>query len=204
MIHELRIYTLKPGKLNEYLHLAETKVNSTRGDRFGRLVGFWYSDFGVQNRVFHIWEYADLNARQQGRIDLFQEQRWLTEFIAHVWPIIELQEVYFLELQSRFVAPATQRNVYEMKFMHARTGYPKELAQASSALPLPAGSTRVVQYTGISPLPNQVIEIVAHQNLAARLALTQRSVAVREFLEEQEIAQTRSELLLPIEISPLQ
>ena len=65
MIHELRIYTLKPGKVPEFMKLAEERAMPIRGDNYGKLVGYWFSEFGPLNQIFHLWEFEDLNTRAE-------------------------------------------------------------------------------------------------------------------------------------------
>jgi len=40
MIHELRTYTVKPGKLAEYVEKAGAIGRPIRGDRYGTLLGY--------------------------------------------------------------------------------------------------------------------------------------------------------------------
>ena len=63
MIHELRQYQLKPGKLAEYLQHAETIGRPARGNNYGVNHGYWTVEFGALNQVWHIWSYASLDER---------------------------------------------------------------------------------------------------------------------------------------------
>ena len=53
MIHELRIYTLHVGKVPEYVKLFEEKGLHVI-TRHLPLIGWWTSDTGELNRVFHM------------------------------------------------------------------------------------------------------------------------------------------------------
>jgi hypothetical protein len=55
MIHECRTYTIHPGQLGWYLKCAVRKGDSMRTDKYRWLVGSWWSEFGMLNRVDHIW-----------------------------------------------------------------------------------------------------------------------------------------------------
>ena len=41
MIHELRRYTIKPGKLADYVDKSGSIGRPVRGDRYGKLLGYW-------------------------------------------------------------------------------------------------------------------------------------------------------------------
>ena len=47
MIHELRTYTLVPGKQGEYLKLSGDVGRKARGDKYGKLEGHWFTEFGT-------------------------------------------------------------------------------------------------------------------------------------------------------------
>lgn len=49
MIHELRIYTLYPGKQAEYLRLQKEVSRPIRGDKYGKLEGCWTTEIGPLN-----------------------------------------------------------------------------------------------------------------------------------------------------------
>ena len=46
MIYELRTYTLQPGKQGEYLKLNAEIGRKIRGDKYGKLEGYWSTEFG--------------------------------------------------------------------------------------------------------------------------------------------------------------
>ena len=51
MIYELRTYTLVPGKQGEYLKLSGDLSRKIRGDDYGKLEGFWSTEFGTLNQL---------------------------------------------------------------------------------------------------------------------------------------------------------
>ena len=73
MIHELRTYTLAPGKQGEYVKLASEVSRKIRGDKYGKLEGYWTTEFGTLNQVVHLWNYADLNERERLRGELARQ-----------------------------------------------------------------------------------------------------------------------------------
>lgn len=92
MIHELRTYTIQPGKLGEYVELSGSVGRPIRGDRFGKLIGYWTSEHGTLNQVVHLWEYADLAARAAARAGLARDERWTKEYIPRSQPFLVSQE----------------------------------------------------------------------------------------------------------------
>lgn len=65
MMHEFRTYRVKPGKLGEYLAaFEELALPPIR--KHMHLIGFWSSDTGELNRVYHLWafENADMRVRR--------------------------------------------------------------------------------------------------------------------------------------------
>jgi hypothetical protein len=205
MIHELRIYDIAPGALARYIELAETQVPRARGDRFGRLVGFWRAASGSRDRVFHVWEYESLDDRQAGRDALFRERPWLDDFIAHVWPIIVEQRVVFLAPRGTITKPAAgTSHLYELRTTHARTGHPGALADALAGHPAGAGEARVACWTGIAPWPNSVVELFAHPAAAPQVAQVETLVPVPAADGGAALSRSaHAEWLVPIAISPL-
>jgi NIPSNAP len=54
MIHELRTYTLMPGKQGEYLKLNGEIGRKIRGDKYGKLEGYWSTESGTLNQLVHL------------------------------------------------------------------------------------------------------------------------------------------------------
>lgn len=91
MIYEMRTYTLKIGKVPEYLQLFE-EIGLPIISKYAQLVGFWYTEIGELNQIVHIWGYDSLNAREARRIELYKDQEWVEKFIPLVLPMFEKQE----------------------------------------------------------------------------------------------------------------
>ena len=53
MIHELRIYTLKSGCLATVAKNAGEVGRAIRGDKYGKLMGYWMTEVGPLNQVVH-------------------------------------------------------------------------------------------------------------------------------------------------------
>ena len=70
MIYELRTYTLKPGTVGDMIKAASTVSQDIRGDKYGKLEGYWSTEIGPLNQVLHLWSYQDLNERMRLRAEL--------------------------------------------------------------------------------------------------------------------------------------
>ena len=82
MIHELRIYTLRPGIQAKYLDIVANIGMRIRKNDYGRLVGAWTADIGQLNEYYHLWEYDDLNERTRLRAGLQKAPGWQDEYLA--------------------------------------------------------------------------------------------------------------------------
>ena len=63
-----------------------------RGDRYGKLLGYWSTELGPLNQVVHLWEYPDLAARAAARAGLARDERWTKEYLPVSGPLLESQE----------------------------------------------------------------------------------------------------------------
>ncbi len=126
MIHELRTYTIQPGKLAEYVELAGSVGRPIRGDRFGKLVGYWTTEHGMLNQVLHLWEYADLAARAAARAGLAKDERWTKEYVPRSQALLVAQENMILAPADWYpLRPASGMGLYELR---AYRLYPGKLA----------------------------------------------------------------------------
>ncbi len=105
MIYELRTYTLVPGKQAEYLKLSGDVGRKARGDKYGKLEGHWFTEFGTLNQVVHLWSYPDLNERERLRGELAKNEEWTKgylpqpvgragEWLGHFKAIMPVREKY--------------------------------------------------------------------------------------------------------------
>jgi NIPSNAP protein len=122
MIYELRTYTLVPGKQGEYLKLAADLGRKIRGDDYGKLEGFWSTEFGTLNQLVHLWSYADLNEREKLRTALGQNERWRKEYAPQILPLMIAQENKILSAELPLTPPADTGNIYELRWYRAHPG----------------------------------------------------------------------------------
>src|SRR6266545_7626834 len=110
MIYELRTYTLVPGKQAEYLKLSGDVGRKARGDKYGKLEGHWFTEFGTLNQVVHLWNYPDLNERDRLRAELAKNEEWTKGYLPQIRPLLLAQENKILSLVTSFKPPTDSGN----------------------------------------------------------------------------------------------
>jgi hypothetical protein len=121
MIQELRTYTLVPGKQAEYLKLSSEVGRKARGDRYGKLEGFWSTEFGTLNQVMHLWTYESYEERERLRAELGRNDDWTKGYLPHVRPLVLAQENKLLSPAVPLSPPADTGNVYELRWYRTHT-----------------------------------------------------------------------------------
>lgn len=91
MYFEMRTYTIKPGKLKEYLKHFEA-VGLPILSRYAKLIGYWYTEIGELNQLIHIWAYESLDDRSKKRAALYQDPDWQANFLPQATGMLEKQE----------------------------------------------------------------------------------------------------------------
>ena len=99
MIYEMRIYTVKVGKMNQYIKHFE-KIGLPIISKYSKLIGYWYTETGVLNQVIHIWEYENFNERIEKRKALYGDSEWLENFIPTALQMLEKQESRIMNATS--------------------------------------------------------------------------------------------------------
>ncbi|MSO94042.1 MAG: NIPSNAP family protein [Rhodospirillales bacterium] len=76
MIVEERIYTLRPGKVPEFLALYEREGMAIQRPILGTMVGYFFTEVGPLNQVIHMWAYKDMVDRAKRRAKLVKNKKW--------------------------------------------------------------------------------------------------------------------------------
>jgi hypothetical protein len=77
MLIEQRTYTLHSHcTVADYLEPYRSMGLPLQQKHLGGFLGFFTSEFGVQNRLVHQWAYSDLEDRRTRRATLAQEPEW--------------------------------------------------------------------------------------------------------------------------------
>lgn len=210
MIYELRTYTVKPGTIGEMVKAASTVSRDIRGDRYGKLEGYWQTEIGPLNQVMHLWSYADLNERAKLRAELSKNQRWNSEYLPLTRPHLLRQDVRLLGAVVAPRPPATTGNIYEFRNYRAKPGAVRQWADYFvSALEVREKYSKIVGlWIGEVGQPNEVCHIWAYADLNARVAA--RAAAVKDpgwqaFLGKSGslLDEMHSTIMLPAPHSPL-
>jgi len=209
MIHELRQYTLKPGKLPEYLEYAKTIGRPARGNDYGVNHGYWTTEFGALNQVWHIWSYGSLDERARLRAALQQNKAWTGEYVPRIRPLIERQDIRFMHPMKPITPPAPG-GVFELRIYRTQMGEARRWAEAYLKI-LPVRekySPNIGLWVGESPQPNEVLHMWGYPSVEARMAARAKLFQDPEwkgFLKSVEgiVVEMHSTLLIPTEYSAM-
>jgi hypothetical protein len=173
MIYELRTYTLVPGKQAEYLKLAADVSRKIRGDDYGKLEGYWYTEFGTLNQLVHLWSYQDLVERERLRVELAKNDRWQKEYIPQIRPLLLAQENKVLSAQLPLKPPASDGNVYELRTYRTQVGKAGEwLSHFKAIMPVREKySKNVGLFQTEAGQLNEVVHLWAYRDLNDRAAI---------------------------------
>lgn len=176
MIHELRTYTLVPGKQAEYLKLNGEIGRKVRGDTYGKFEGGWTTEFGTLNQYVHLWSYPDLNERDRLRAELARNEGWTREYLPRIRPLILAQEAKFMSAVLPLQPPTDGGNVYELRWYRTQTGKTGEwLTHFTAVMPTRDRYMRRVGLwqTEMGPL-NEVDHMWVYRDLNERAAARAR------------------------------
>ncbi|HEX2366756.1 MAG TPA: NIPSNAP family protein [Bradyrhizobium sp.] len=211
MIYELRTYTVKPGTVGDMVKAASTLSREIRGDNFGKLEGYWFTEIGPLNQVMHLWSYSDLNERARLRAELAKNARWTGEYVALIRPLLARQEVRLLNAIKPPVAPASTGNIYELRNYRARPLAARDwIAAFTAALPAREKYSKIVGlWQTETGQPNEVCHIWAYPSLNARAearANASNDPVWKEFLGKGPafLEEMHSTIMLAAPHSPLQ
>ena len=211
MLYELRTYTVKPGTLGDIVKAASTVSRDVRGDNYGKLEGYWFTEIGPLNQVMHMWSYASYDERTRLRGELAKDPRWNNEYIPLIRPIVVRQDIRLLSAIRAPVAPASSGNIYEFRNYRARAiGPVRQWIEAFTAvLPEREKYSKIVGlWQTEAGQPNEVCHIWAYPSLnaraEARTAATNDPVW-KEFLGKGPafLDEMHSTVMLPAPHSPL-
>lgn len=210
MIHELRVYTLGPGQVPAMLKLVEELAIPIRGDEYGKLEGYWLTEFGALNQVVHLWSHEDLNARQENRARLAQNADWTGKFLPQAVALIRHQEIRLMHPRMPLKAPTTEGNIYEYRYYRVETGTaPKWLEVYGEVMPAREKySPNVCVWQTEAAEPNEVSHMWVYPNFDERMAVRGRLAGDpdwRAFLKKGGplIKEMRNLALIPAPFSPM-
>jgi hypothetical protein len=211
MIHELRTYTLVPGTQGAYLKASQEVGRKIRGDKYGKLLGSWTTEFGTLNQYVHLWEYADLAERERLRSELGKNEGWTKQYLPENRPRMTAQENKILSVVLPLQPPMDAGNVYELRWYRTQPGRAGEwLAHFKEIMPIREKYTRRVGLwqTEIAQL-NEVVHLWAYRDLkdrAERRAEVGKDKDWQAFLAKATplLQEMKSVVLIPSPFSPMQ
>ena len=211
MIYELRTYTVKPGGLGDMIKAASTVSRDVRGDNYGKLEGYWFTEIGPLNQVMHMWSYNSYEERTKLRAELAKNPRWTGEYTPLIFPLLVRQDVRLLNAIKPPVAPASSGNIYEFRNYRARTGgaVRQWIEAFTGVLPEREKYSKIVGlWQTETGQPNEVCHIWAYSSLDARAEA--RGAALKDpawqaFLTKGPglLDEMHSTIMLPAPHSPL-
>jgi len=210
MIYELRTYTFHPGKLPAYLDLARSVGRPVRGNDYGTNHGYWTSEFGTLNQIWHLWSYESHAERNRLRGELARNERWTKEYVPNIRPLIMRQDIRFLDLVSGINPPEQQGGIYELRMYRTQVGAAKQWAQLiKSVFPVREKySKNVGLWTGEAPQPNEALHLWNYKDVNTRLQIRAevgKDPGWQEFLVKSTpmLVEMQSVLLLATDYSPM-
>lgn len=211
MIHELRIYTVKPGTAPEMAKSSGEVGRAIRGDNYGKLEGYWVNEIGPLNQVAHLWSYSDLNERARLRAELAKNERWTKEYVPLTRPILVRQDIRLMNPIIAPRAPEKAGNIFEMRCYRTRPGAAKEWCNhIMEAMPVREKYSKPVGlWITEAGQPNEVVHIWAYPDLNARAAARAAATADpgwQAFLKKAGplLEEMTSTIMLPSKHSPMQ
>ncbi len=211
MLYELRTYTLKPGTVGEMVKAASTLSPSIRGNDFGKLEGYWFTDIGPLNQVMHLWSFKDFAERARLRAELAKNPRWTGEYLPQIRPLLVRQDIRLLNAIRPPVAPASTGNIYELRNYRAKPGgaVRQWLDAFTAVLPTREKYSKIVAlWQTEAGQPNEVCHLWAYPDLNARAKArgdAMKDPAWQEFVGKGTafLDEMHSTIMLPAPHSPL-
>lgn len=212
MIFELRVYTIKPGLLADFVRLNSEVAWPIRRNDYGTLVGCWTSEIGPLHQFFHLWSHPSLQARTVRRAAL-AEAPGMAGYGAQVHDMVLRRQNVLLNLDEEVgLRPMTGgSHVYELcRYRAHDSSVPAWATLFRAALPVRERYSRLVGlWSSEAGTLDTAFHLWAYDDLNHRMrAVTQAAADPRWAAFEREsspfVAGADSVILSPTAISPLQ
>lgn len=210
MLHELRTYTAVPGAIPTILELNENVGRKVRGDDYGVLEGYWYTEIGPLNQVMHLWRFDSFEERARLRGELGRLEGWTREYVPNLRPLLVNQQTRFLNPSKEITPPDGENRFYEFRNYRVRAGTAKAwMDRFIGVMPTREKySKNVGAWITEGPNPNEVCHLWAYPSFDARME-ARNGVAKEKAWQEfaaagrEELLEMTSTMLFPAPFSPL-
>lgn len=98
MFVDERIYTLHAGKVPVFLKLYAEEGMAVQVRILGKMVGYYYTEFGPLNQIVHMWGYESLDDRTRRRAELLASDEWKS-YAAKMQPLVH-------HVENKLLVPA--------------------------------------------------------------------------------------------------
>ncbi|KAJ7335329.1 hypothetical protein JRQ81_013270 [Phrynocephalus forsythii] len=130
--YEFRTYTVKPEKMTDFLELTSRNIHLRTAH--SQMIGYWTTEFGELNKVFHIWKYGSFAQRAAVRTALAKDQEWQGKYMSQMLPLLDKQEseIAYLVPWCELGRPEKD-GVYELVTFQMKPGGPVVWGQSFKA-----------------------------------------------------------------------
>ncbi len=210
MIHELRVYTLQPGTQPAFLaHVSEVGMR-VRGADYGKFEGYWTSELGTLNQVFHLWSFASVEERARQLGELGRVEAWNRDYLPKARSMMLAQETSLLNPAFPIDAPSEGPNLYELRRYTAWPGKgPEWMSLFKEAAPARRKISRLVgAWLSDMGSLNQIFHLWSYRDLNERAVARSRAMADpawKAFLGKVPplLMRMESSILVPAAFSPM-
>lgn len=172
MIHQLRVYTAKPGTVPKILEASGTVARRIReGDKYGVLEGHWSSEIGPLNQYAHLWAYDSLAEMERLRAELGKIPAWQSEYVPMIRPHVLRQQVHILRPVIDMKMPKGEGNFHELRRYRLQLGKAAEWTQrmAEHMVAREKYSQNLGLWTSEFPDPNEVVHLWSYESWEHRM-----------------------------------
>lgn len=176
MIVDIRTYTLHPGQLGAFFKLYGEEGYAVQTKHLGQPLGYYFIDIGPQNRVVHLWGYADIAERARKRAAMESDPAW-NAYRAKTGGLYQRQENKIMRRTPFYPAKMGTPSGFGIIDYRTYTAHPGKLGAflgvyESDALPLQVkhlGNCQGWFMSDIGPL-NEVVHMWGYADLNDRQA----------------------------------
>ena len=209
MLYEMRTYSFLPTELPKYLKHAEEVGRPVRGNDYGVNCGYWTSEFGRLNQVWHLWRYDSYAQREELREKLYKNEDWTDKYVAVIKDWVKQQDIRILNPHMEFMPPEGEGNIYEYRYYRLVVGGVGPWLKAfKDALPHREKYSKLAGlWHAEAGQPNEVSHLWAYRDLNARVearAGAAQDEDWRAFLKKggPYLVEMNNVLLMPTKYSP--